>query len=1333
MNSPSRPLRSAGALLAELKEVVAAAARAWAEAEADGQRETAAVAARHRETSQRAQRRAKRARAAAAGHAETAAAAAEAAATEDEAGLRARAARARRRLQEQTDRRVSVLERELEHERWVAGSVYEGTSTDLKRQKAAAERAAAERQARRVAEKAATEQELKRLRFASVGRLAGSGGHEAEASADEDADTNTDADAADPWSATDAALARAEATRIRLQKLVLPELFVGPGPWLAAAGLAAVGAVGGAIATAERGDRLPGFLSGFAAAQGLSADLAAQALGAVLGGLLALMAAVAAGWPLRRAARRRVEVLAGEAAAARSASAAALSAGGRAVLERLKRKAREARAARDAAFAETQEKHGPQIERLKAANLERLGRLADAVRVRKQGVGSSAGRRQANAAAAAEAAAAGLAAREQKRQRVTDARRDRDAARAAGSADRRRIAVREDAVRGLHAVTAELDRLRDAADAACPPWEDGAWSGWSPPAACAGPVRLGTHEVDRAELLGGIDWPAGLPPLPERLAVPAVLGPVGSGEPRSLRVAAPAAERERAVGILRAAVLRWLTTQPPGRVRLTLLDPVGLGESFAALMHLADADPRLVGGRIWSEPRDLDAQLAELTEHVAVVIQDRLRNEHDDVEAFNAHAGPLAEPYRLLVVADYPHGFSPEAAARLENLAASGPRCGVFLALSRDTDEPLPAGCEGLPPSAVRDLELAQTPAYDGRAVEPEPAPSAARATSLVRAVGEAAKRADRVAVGFAEVAPAESERWTADATDRIEVPMGRSGAARLERFRLGEGVAQHALIAGKTGSGKSSLLHVLATNLCLCYPPEEVELYLIDFKKGVEFKPYGLHRLPHARAVAVESDRAFGLAILRKLDEQMDERGRLFRDAGVAGLAGYRAKSSESGGARMPRTLLIVDEFQELFAREDRIAQDAAALLDRLVRQGRAFGMHAVLGSQSLSGAAQLARGTLGQMAVRIALACNEADSQLILGDDNPAAGTLVRPGEAIHNDRGGEVEANRRFQVAWLPEGEQAEVLAGIRELAESRAGGKPAPGPVVFEGGAAADLGDNAELRRLREASPPDAGPAEPVFWVGEPIALSGPVAVRLERVRNGHIAAAGGGEGDRRDLLLNAAACLAPQFPPSAPADGLPPLWAVLGGGVDGLDERVRAAGPSGTRAVGGARAADALAAFHAELLRREAEGDAEEAAAVLALFGVERIRGLEPEEEAFALPSFDDEPGEAEAAEAVAPGAALADLVERGAACGLHLLLLADGADALESAVGRAGLRAFNTRVLFQMSSNDSAALTDATDAAGLGPLRGLVFREDRGTAVPFRPYRASATPLPASV
>ena len=136
-----------------------------------------------------------------------------------------------------------------------------------------------------------------------------------------------------------------------------------------------------------------------------------------------------------------------------------------------------------------------------------------------------------------------------------------------------------------------------------------------------------------------------------------------------------------------------------------------------------------------------------------------------------------------------------------------------------------------------------------------------------------------------------------------------------------------------------------------------------------------------------------------------------------------------------MPRVLLVIDEFQEFFVEDDKIAQEVTLLLDRLVRQGRAFGMHVILGSQTLGGQYSLPKATLGQMAVRIALQCSEADAHLILSEDNTAARLLTRPGEAIYNDANGMMEGNNLFQVVWLSDERREKYLERIQEMSRER----------------------------------------------------------------------------------------------------------------------------------------------------------------------------------------------------------------------------------------------------------------------------------------------------------
>ncbi|MFG0315557.1 MAG: FtsK/SpoIIIE domain-containing protein, partial [Phycisphaerales bacterium] len=365
-----------------------------------------------------------------------------------------------------------------------------------------------------------------------------------------------------------------------------------------------------------------------------------------------------------------------------------------------------------------------------------------------------------------------------------------------------------------------------------------------------------------------------------------------------------------------------------------------------------------------------------------------------------------------------------------------------------------------------------------------DPEPSDGLLAEILDRVAKASTDAGRIEVPFDRLTPErEDELWSRDCAEELIVPLGRSGARKVQELRLGLGTRQHALIAGRTGSGKSTLLHVMITAAGMWYGPDQLEMYLIDFKKGVEFKAYTGGRLPHVRAVAIESDREFGLSVLQRLDDELTKRGELFRKLGAQDLAGARKLAPDE---HLPRVLLLIDEFQEFFTVDDDVASDASLLLDRLVRQGRAFGVHVILGSQTLSGAYSLARSTLGQIGVRVALQCSEADSYLILGEDNNAARLLERPGEAIYNNAGGLIEGNSPFQTAWLPDSDRD---AALNRLPEPSIDLEPA---VVFEGNTLAQF-EKTRAAMLHE----EAVSVGPRVLLGESVAIAPPVAPMMTK--------------------------------------------------------------------------------------------------------------------------------------------------------------------------------------------------------------------------------------------
>ncbi|MEO0515573.1 MAG: cell division protein FtsK, partial [Planctomycetota bacterium] len=470
-------------------------------------------------------------------------------------------------------------------------------------------------------------------------------------------------------------------------------------------------------------------------------------------------------------------------------------------------------------------------------------------------------------------------------------------------------------------------------------------------------------------------------------------------------------------------------------------------------------------------------------------------------------------------------------------------------------------------------------------------------------------------------------------------------------------------------------------------------------------------------RAIAIESDREFGLSILKRLDAMLDERGEKFRDAGVANLAGYHQAQPDQP---MPRVLLIVDEFQELFGQDDAIAQAATQLLDRLVRQGRAFGMHAFLGSQSLSGAAGLPRGTMGQMAVRIALQCSENDSQLILGDENSAARLLTRPGEAIYNDQNGMLEANSLFQVAWLPDHELRDNLRAIvKRTAERGITPKPC---YVFEGNAPASLADNQPLAKLLDAPdwPVADGRAMTAVsaYLGEPIAIDAPTAITFPKLNGANALVLGQNADNTLGLLCSSLLSLAAAHHPDAAR------VVVFNGSTEPQhDEQIRQTLdvlPHGVAQVPFRDVDSTLAKLHTELKRRIEEGTAPEdpdaATTFIAVFGLQRFRQFRKSDDGFSF-SLDDEGGGS-----AKPDEQLMEILRDGPVVGMHLLVVADRAASLEQVFDRRALREFDNRVMFQMSATDSAQIIDSSEANDLGPYRALLYREDRGTITRFRPY-----------
>lgn len=768
--------------------------------------------------------------------------------------------------------------------------------------------------------------------------------------------------------------------------------------------------------------------------------------------------------------------------------------------------------------------------------------------------------------------------------------------------------------------------------------------------------------------------------------------------------------------LIRGILVRALTTLPAGKTQLCVIDPPGLGRDFGWLMHLGDFDPTLVSHRVWTQPTHIARQLVNLASAAEDFIQQSLRNQYANIVEYNREAGSLSEPYRLLVWSSMPAGLDDQSWKSLQSLLDTGARCGIIPILIVDPALPMVKEHEDMIVRRGLHLKLGSNGKFQVaskrlEAIEllPEASPTDAQADIIVGEIGRRALAASRVEVPLANmVGTTEDTRWLGDSSRMLEIPIGQSGVGRVHSMKLGVGTAQHAIIAGKTGSGKSSLLHALITSALMKYSPENLRVVLLDFKKGVEFQVYSDNKIPHADIIGIESHREFGLSALEYVDDCLQRRGEMFRKAGVQDIASWNAIHPEDS---IPRMLVVVDEFQELFVEDDKLSQAVGLILDRIVRQGRSFGVHAVLSSQTLVGSYSLPRTTLGQMAVRIALQCDPSDAQVIFSDDNPAAARLKYPGQAVYNDAGGRIEGNQPMQIGWLDKATQVGWFSQIGHGYQNRDASTNRLGhTVVFDGNrpatwepAQADMA----IARARQEINPDA------LWcvVGESVSISPAVAFPLTNQAGRNVLVVGSedamaaavlnlitssfvknsvGAGQRCHMY-----CLQGAKPTDAGALQLPNRWRDLPCEKTVYDLRTIDEG---------------LREIH-RLLQQRVSGESAETFPILVnVIQIGRLRSLRREED-FSFGSTD-----------ATPDKMLEEILRDGPSHNVHVVVWAESYSTVNRWLSRNAVREFEVRLLMQMSANDSSNLVDSVAASKLGDHVMLLYDEATGHEQKFRPY-----------
>lgn len=523
---------------------------------------------------------------------------------------------------------------------------------------------------------------------------------------------------------------------------------------------------------------------------------------------------------------------------------------------------------------------------------------------------------------------------------------------------------------------------------------------------------------------GSVAW--GSPAVGDAMAAAIRIGThIDTGAPALLPVSAVPGWRltgEHAQEFIAEIVVRAALSFPPEGLELTVFDPRVRGVvGFTSLLR--ETFPEHFRPAIHHEEA-LVAHVNGLLSKLSVVAE---KMSLSGAASFAELPASERGPHHLVVVLDAPEGLTGQGAGALERLigGCAGRGVTVIVETPGRPAGPVPlGGDEEFDPSErmvcleVSTSEIQTSVRELGTVRRDRTLTTSQRNNAMVAWMEAISAQADR-SMTLGALLGDQPVQWTDRGVDRLTASIGRAGGSTVQLLLSGANPATpNVLIGGATGSGKSNLLLALIYSLAHRHAPRDLQMYLLDFKEGIEFSQLapedGDDWLPHVAVLGLESDRSYGIAVLQYLVDEFDRRAAEFKITRATSIASYR----ELSGRDMPRLVVVADEFQVLFEPDDAQAQRAVELLEKLARKGRAYGIHLVLASQTLSGIQALGtkrESIFAQFHNRLSLKNTIAESESILGYGNLAAADLTGRGRVIVNSELGHPEANTTGTVVW------------------------------------------------------------------------------------------------------------------------------------------------------------------------------------------------------------------------------------------------------------------------------------------------------------------------------
>ena len=459
-------------------------------------------------------------------------------------------------------------------------------------------------------------------------------------------------------------------------------------------------------------------------------------------------------------------------------------------------------------------------------------------------------------------------------------------------------------------------------------------------------------------------------------------------------------------------ILRVLQVSPLNKLEFVLIDTLTLGKSLSFIRGVLDND-FIYKQRILTYSDEIEESLKHTADYLESLIQKQLVG-YRDWNEFNSENSKSILPLKIIVIVGVPEQFSNNSLMYLKRIIKFGPKVGIVPLLIIEDNGKIEDIKELLVEygnnfenikfqfkEKFKILELKDSL---------ELLPSKDELNKLLNNINNFYKKESQIKSEIDELWD-ENEFWQSNSVDGLKIPIGWDVNQEKVYFKIGfDDSEHHTLIGGRSGSGKSNLLHVIIQNISYFYSPNEVELFLLDYKEGVEFNSYVNPPLLHSSLIAIHSDINYGQTFLEYIIKEKNRRAELFKGNNVKDFKEYRKKSD----VELSRLIIIIDEFQVLFSIKN--SKKIEDLFTEILRKGRSYGIHLVLSTQTLKGVEANSISQLkSQIGNRIALVMSEEDSMSILSTQNTEAAKLKGKPEVIYNNMGGVKEGNKKSFIPY------------------------------------------------------------------------------------------------------------------------------------------------------------------------------------------------------------------------------------------------------------------------------------------------------------------------------